>query len=121
MKLRTRQFAIDVIRFARGLPRIIEIEHLKQQLVDAATSTSDNYRSATRARSHAEFASRLGTVLDEADESEHWLTVLYEANVGRSKELDRLRSEATELRSIFAKSVLTANENEQRRRRNRER
>ena len=116
MKTRTRRFAVDVIRLVRALQRQYELEGIKRQLVDAATSTADNYRSATRARSHAEFTARLGTALDEADESEHWLMTLHEADVCRSKELERLLGEAAELRDILARSTLTARENERKRR-----
>lgn len=118
LKLRTRKFAVDVMRFVRALPAMSELEGIKRQLVDAATSTADNYRSATRARSHAEFTSRLGTALDEADEAENWLTTLQEAETygSQRQELNRLTAEAAELISILARSTITARENERTRR-----
>lgn len=115
MKARTRKFSVDVIRFARSLPREPELEGIRGQLVNAASSAADNYRSATRSRSHAEFTARIGTALDEADESASWLTTLREAGVCRSKELDRLLAEAAELRDILARSTLTVRENERKR------
>lgn len=67
-----------------------------------------NYRSSRRARSHAEFTSRIGIVADEADESLGWLEFIERAKSLNSPELSRLLQEAGELRNIFAASAGTA-------------
>jgi four helix bundle protein len=67
-----------------------------------------NYRSSRRARSHAEFTSRMGTVADEADESLGWLEFAERAKLLHTPELTRLLTEARELRNIFAASAGTA-------------
>jgi len=119
MTERTMKFSVDVIAFLRGHPMPPEFVHVRVQLLDAATSAADNYRSASRGRSHAEFTARLGTVLDEIDEAASWLRLLHDADVSRCDELNRLRKEAEELRSIFVKSNLTARDNESKRRKRR--
>jgi four helix bundle protein len=77
-------------------------------LLRSALSTSANYRAACRARSRREFIAKLGVVLEEADETEHWLDILQACNVGRGPELEWLKDEAAQLRAIFRQSVTTA-------------
>ena len=67
-----------------------------------------NYRSSRRARSHAEFTSRIGIVADEADESHGWLEFIDRAKLMNTAELPRLLLEAGELRNVFAAAAGTA-------------
>jgi four helix bundle protein len=56
MKARTKQFAVDVIRFAKSIPRDHIDNEIASQLTDAATSTAAAfYRASRRARSRADF------------------------------------------------------------------
>jgi four helix bundle protein len=72
---------------------------------------SANYHSSGRARSRDEFIARLGVVVDEADESMYWLTVLRDSSVAAGKELEWLIGESGELRAIFSASLSTARRN----------
>ena len=108
---RTHRFAVDIVLFVKTLPRGPETDRLKSQLVGAAMGVAGNYRSACRSRSHREFTSRLAVVLEEVDESEGWLDLIYDSKVASSAELDRLRGESKELRAVFARSVQTARTN----------
>jgi len=74
-----------------------------------------NYRAACRARSHAEFTAKLGTVAEEADESAEWLDVVHEAKLTALPTLATLRKESRELLAIFSASVGTARRRERRR------
>jgi len=112
MKERTHRFAVDVINFLKGLPERSETRRIKDQLLGAACGVDGNWRAACRARSHREFAAKLGTVLEEADEAEGWLDILHDAKLSEAGELSRLRKESKELRAIFAKACRTANDNE---------
>ncbi|HEU5413929.1 MAG TPA: four helix bundle protein [Candidatus Angelobacter sp.] len=49
---------------------------LGKQLLRCGTSVAANYRAASRARSRAEFISRIGIVAEEADESVLWLEMI---------------------------------------------
>ncbi|HMD33458.1 MAG TPA: four helix bundle protein [Vicinamibacterales bacterium] len=115
LKARTHKFAVDVIAFVRTLPGSIETRRIRDQLIGAACGVSGNYRAACRARSHREFTAKLGTVLQEADEAEEWLDIIYDASLSRGDELQRLRSESKELRAIFVKANLTARRNDRHR------
>lgn len=66
-------FAESVVYACRELPRTLEGKHVSSQLFRAGTSVAANYRAARRARSKKEFISKIGLVLEEADESLFWL------------------------------------------------
>jgi four helix bundle protein len=109
LKKRTKQFALDVIRFVRALPRTPAADVMGRQLLKSGTSVAANYRSACRSRSHAEFAARIGVVLEEADESELWLELFVESKLKDVVVPASLTQESHELRAIFTQSSITAN------------
>jgi len=114
MKDRTHVFAVAVLGLIAAIPDRTDTRRLKDQLVGAATSVDLNWRAACRARTHKEFAAKLGTVLEEADESEECLALFVAAKLADADRLRPLHAEAKELRAIFAKASRTANENERR-------
>ncbi len=109
LKKRTKKFALDVIRFVVGLPRTPAADVMGRQLLKSGTSVAANYRSACRSRSHAEFAARIGVVLEEADESELWLELFVESKLKDVAVPATLIQESHELRAIFTQSSITAN------------
>jgi four helix bundle protein len=90
-----------------------------EQLLAASNSVASNYRAAGRARSHAEFTAKIGVVLEEADESQHWLQHLERCRLADSDRIAPLLAEATELVAIFTSSTKTARQGEDERRRRR--
>lgn len=108
LKTRTRQFALRVIRMSEALPRKMAADVVGRQLVRSATSVAANYRSACRARSRADFVSKMGIVEEEADESCLWLEILDEAGLLPRKRLAELRKEADALTAIAVASIRTA-------------
>jgi four helix bundle protein len=74
LQARTHAFADLSIKFVSGLPDLQVVRRLAYQFQDASTSVGANYRAARRARSHADFTSRIGIASEEADESVYWLT-----------------------------------------------
>lgn len=101
MKKRTKEFGLRVIRVFQALPRTVEAQVLGKQALRSATSVAANYRAACRARSAAEFASKINVVLEEADETQFWLEMLEEAGVVPSSRLVQLHQEAAELTAIL--------------------
>ena len=67
----------------------------------SGTSVAANYRAACRARSTAEFISKLGNVLEEADESALWMELITEDGLLPAKRVESLLTEANELTAIF--------------------
>ena len=108
LKKRTKQFALDVIRFARTLPETDEGRAIGRQLLRSGPGVASNYRSACRARSRAEFVARIGVALEESDESALWFEILTESEISRSAETFRLLEESNQLSAIFAASSITA-------------
>jgi four helix bundle protein len=80
-KSRTRKFVVDNINLFRTLPKTEEAKIIGRQLLRSSSSVGANYRAACRARSKAEFHSKLSIVVEEADESLFWMEILIEAKV----------------------------------------
>lgn len=77
------------------------------QLLRCGTSVGANYRAVCRARSRAEFASKLGIVIEEADEAVFWLELLSDTGIFSKEQLHELVAEANELVAIFVASRQT--------------
>ena len=107
MKGRTKQFALCVIRVCRTLPQSPEARIISRQLLRSATSGGANYRAVCRARSTADFTSKLGLVLKETDETLFWLELLVDTGVARREQINVLLDEANQLVSIFVASLRT--------------
>ena len=108
MKKRTKQFALRVIRLVESLPKGRTTEVLGHQLLRSGTSVGANYRSACRARSTADFISKMGIVEEEADESLFWMELLVESGIMKTVKLEPLLKEADELLAIAVSSIKTA-------------
>jgi four helix bundle protein len=101
LKERTKQFALKIIKLVVSFPRTREADIIGRQLLKAGTSVGANYREANRARSKAEFRSKIGIVEPESDESLYWLELLKESGIAKGKLLEELLVEADELVAIF--------------------
>jgi four helix bundle protein len=108
LKRRTKCFALMAIRLCQGLPRSQAGTVITRQLLRSSTSVGANYRAVCRARSTADFVSKLGIVLEEADETLFWLELLIESGVADHEKTAPLVREANELVSIFVASLRTA-------------
>ena len=108
LKRRTLAFGLQVIEFIEALPTSKSTEVLGRQLLRCATSVGANYRAACRARSVADFVSKINVVEEEADESAYWLTLLLDTNLANRQTALVLLKEADELTAIFTASGRTA-------------
>jgi len=107
MRNRTKKFVVDNIKFFRTLPKTEEAKIIGRQLLRSSSSVGANYRAACRARSQAEFHSKLSIVVEEADESAFWMEILVEAEVVKSSELNFLSDEANQILKIASASRKT--------------
>jgi four helix bundle protein len=108
LKLRTKRFALRVIKLVAALPKTIEGRAIANQLVRYGTSVGANYRAACRARSRSEFVAKMGVVLEEADETQFWLELIIESKLLPVKRVQSLSAEASELVAIFVASRKSA-------------
>jgi len=111
LKERTKGFALQVIQLVERLPRRRAADIMGGQLLRAGTSVGANYRAACRAKSSADFISKMGIVEEEADESIYWMELLIEAGIVKSTDLESLMREANELLAIAVSSIKTARRN----------
>jgi len=108
MQARTKAFALRVMKLVDTLPRSTAGQVVGRQLLRSATSVGANYRAACRAQSHAEFASKLSVVVEEADESLYWLELLHESKLVQPDRLSDLLKEANEIVAISVAARKTA-------------
>ncbi|MBV4357760.1 four helix bundle protein [Pinibacter aurantiacus] len=97
LKQRTKLFAIRVVNVYRALPKTADAQIIGKQLLRSATSVAANYRAACRARSFAEYHSKLSIVIEETDESMFWLEILCETGIVKKELLQSLYAENEEI------------------------
>ena len=103
LKNRTKKFAVDAIKFTDTMKRCRATDVVTYQFIKSATSTGANYRAACRARSKAEFFSKICIVVEEADESKYWLEIIEEVELSnKNQEISKLKMEADELIKIMS-------------------
>jgi len=104
LKQRTKLFALRVIKLFKTLPNTADAQIIGKQLLRSATSVAANYRAACRARSNAEFHSKVSIVIEEADETMFWIELLWEADIVKKELLGNLYQENEEILKIMATS-----------------
>jgi four helix bundle protein len=107
LKDRTKRFALRIMKLVDALPRSVSGRAIANQLVRAGTSVGANYRAACRGRSKAEFASKLGVALEEADECCFWFELVMDGQLLPRTKVEPLHKEADELTAILVASVRT--------------
>jgi len=115
LRARLAQFAVGIEAMTRPLLGSLKTRDVALQLRRSANGAASNHRVCGRARSHAEFTSKLSVALEEADESLGWLEHLSDTKLAADDALRPLLKEARELVAILTTSTQTA------RRRNRPR
>jgi|SRR5687767_5947792 len=108
MKARTKRFALRIIRLVSSLPNTSVANILGKQLLRSGSSVGANYRSACRAKSTADFISKLSIVEEEADESFYWMELLAESGIVTQTLLDDLMDEANQIVSIVVAAIKTS-------------
>src|SRR5690242_10338995 len=111
LRRRISEFAVGVLRFVRTLPKEVATDSVVRQVARSAAGVATNYRAACCARSRAEFVAKLGTAVEEADETEHWLWMVGQLGLASGSRFDALARESRELRAILAASAGTARRN----------
>ncbi|AFY77562.1 TIGR02436 family protein [Pleurocapsa sp. PCC 7327] len=108
LRKRTKDFAIQIIILYSNLPKTTEASVMGKQILRSGTSVGAHYREATRARSTAEFISKIEGGLQELEETVYWLELLTETNTVNTAKTQNLFQEAEELMRILVASVKTA-------------
>jgi four helix bundle protein len=107
LKNRTKKFSLRVIKLVESLPKNTIGYEFAKQIFRSGTSVSSNYRAACRAKSSKDFIYKLEIVLEEADETLHWMELMVESEIMKKNKIEDLMDEANQPISIFTKSILT--------------
>ncbi|MGH9941568.1 MAG: four helix bundle protein [Pyrinomonadaceae bacterium] len=105
---RTKAFALRVIKLYGSLPKTTEAQVIGKQVLRSGTSVGAHYREAMRARSVAEFVSKIEGGLQELEETSYWLELLTESGIVTVARLTSLLQEANELTAMLVASARTA-------------
>src|SRR5512139_2125116 len=102
---RTKDFALRIIRMYAALPKTTEAQVIGKQVLRSGTSVGAHYREARRAKSDADFVSKLEGALQELDETIYWLELLSESGIVKAERLKPLLDECEELTAMFVTMV----------------
>jgi four helix bundle protein len=80
---RTKAFAVRIIKAFARLPKDEAVRVIGRQFLRSGTSLAANYRAACRARSAADFISKISVVVEETDETLFWFELLVEAELAK--------------------------------------
>lgn len=105
---RTKAFALRIVKLYTALPKTTEAQVLGRQMLRSGTSVGAHYREALRARSNAEYISKLEGGLQELEETAYWLELLTEAEIIAPQRVTNLLQETDELLAILVSCVKTA-------------
>ena len=101
LEIRTRKFAVQIIRLSVTLPNTPEAKVVRNQLTKSGTSVGANYREANRSRSKADFKNKITICESEASETQYWLEVIIEVGWKTRDQIKSEYDECIELLAIF--------------------
>src|ERR1043165_8909379 len=104
---RTQAFALRIASLCYSLPNRRSAWVFGDQALRSGASVGAHYREGCRARSDAEFISKLEVALQELDETSYWHELILGAGLAAQEEVSPILSEAEELTKILVASVLT--------------
>jgi len=105
LKIRTKEFALRVIRLYTSLPKTTQAQVIGKQVLRSGTSVGAQYREAQRAKSDADFINKVEGSLQELDETGYWLELPKDSGIFSAEKLNPLLKETDELTAIFVTIV----------------
>jgi four helix bundle protein len=108
LRVRTTRFALGIIKLCASLPAGMTGQVLGRQLLRSGTSVGAQYREATRAKSAADFVSKIEGALQELEETAYWLELLIGSGVVKRSQVDLLIAECGEITAMLVASAKTA-------------
>jgi four helix bundle protein len=105
LRVRTKAFALRVVKLYVSLPKSPEAQVLGKQVLRSGTSVGAHYRESCRAKSDADFINKIEGGLQELEETLYWLELIHEAGIFPEERLKPLHQEAEELIAMFVTMV----------------
>jgi four helix bundle protein len=107
LKKRLKKYALRILRLYESLPKHGAVHIITHQLARSGTSPGAQYYEACRAKSNADFVSKIEGALQELEESGYWLDLLIEGEFEKENKLKPLCEETQELIAIFVTMAVT--------------
>lgn len=101
LRVRTRAFALRIIRLYQSLPKAGEAKVIGNQILRSGTSVGAHVAEACRGKSKADFVSKIEGAAQELEETLYWMDLLVDAKIMSGSRLAALQSEASALMAIF--------------------
>ena len=101
LRSRTKNFALRIIKLYSNLPKTTEAQVLGKQIIRSGTSVGAQYREGCRAKSNADFVSKLEGSLQELEETCYWLELIVESEIFDKERISPLQTEAEEIIKIL--------------------
>ena len=108
LKVRTREFALRIIRLYSVLPETTVAQVVGKQMLRSGTSVGAHYREGVRSRSNAEFISKLEGGLQELEETLYWMEMIVESGIFNADRMGDIMQETDELIAILTTCVKNA-------------
>ena len=106
--LKTKRFAVKIIRFSNTLIAEKKEYIISRQVLRSGTAIGANTRECWNAQSKADFISKLSIALKEADETQYWLEILVESEMIDQACFEELNSDLKEIIALLTASIKTA-------------
>ena len=110
LRKRTKEYALRIVKLYAVLPNSAVGQVLGKQVLRSGTSVGAQYREACRAKSNADFITKIEGALQELDETQYWLELIGETNLVKPDRLRDLLDETEELIAMFVTMVKGVNE-----------
>ena len=107
LKIKSYNFAISIVEICRNLNNEKKEFILSKQLLRSGTSIGALIRESEFAESKADFISKLSISLKESNETEYWISLLYDTGYIDKVVYDDLANKVQELIRILVKSLNT--------------
>ncbi|HCS78611.1 TPA: four helix bundle protein [Patescibacteria group bacterium] len=103
---RTYEFAIEVVKFTRLLPKSTEANVFAKQLIRSVTSIAANLQEADGSKTRAEFRHSVSISKKEAKETKLWLKMIFDLYPELSGRVNNYINECEEIIRILASIVI---------------
>ncbi len=101
IQLKSKAFAIRVVRLYQYLCETKHEYVLSKQLLRSGTSIGANAREAEVSMSKPEFLQKLNICLKEANESAYWIELLHETDYISATEFESIYADCIELKKLL--------------------
>ena len=107
LRKQTKNFALEILKLYSLMPKTTEHQVIGKQFLRSGTSVGAHYREGCRAKSSADMVSKFEGALQELEETQYWLELLFELQESYKQTCTSLINESNELIAILTASVKT--------------